>query len=121
MDMPAGTSLDKMTEVTQNVEKLLKKHPDVTLVVSMVGDSSGQTNVASIYVRLVEKRYRKNHMTTNKFKDIVRLELASWFSFANPKTTDPMGNFGGLRPFNVNVIGSDIPTLNKFLQDLWQS
>lgn len=111
LDLPPGTSLERMDQVAKQIDEKLRAHKEVMTSLLTVGNSDGQSNVADFYVLLVGAKQRS--MNTSQFKDIMRNELKE-FSAANPvvKDIDMMG--GGWRPFNVNIVGSDLDQIEKY-------
>ncbi len=111
LDLPPGTSLGRMDEVAKQVDAKLRAHKEVKTAVLTVGNKDGQSNVAEFYIFLVGSKQRT--MNTSQFKDILREELKE-FSFANPvvKDIDMVG--GGQRPFNVNIVGTDLEEIEKY-------
>ena len=110
MDMPSGITLDGMTKVTQSIEALLRSHAEVASLITTIGTSRGESNLASIYVKLVPGKERA--YTTSRFKDVVR-DFMRPFAYANPKVKDVTGLSGGERAFAVNIIGPDMDQLQK--------
>lgn len=105
LDMPPGTSLEAMAELSLEVEKAIRETPGVKTTTLTVGNQQGEANVANFFVELVSAKERKQN--TSQFKDQIREKLKS-FSQANPtvKDVDMVGI--GMRPFNVNIIGNDL-------------
>jgi HAE1 family hydrophobic/amphiphilic exporter-1 len=118
IDMPAGTTLDKMTELTREVEQTFRKHPEVSSLITTVGNSTGDSNTARIYMKLVPRKQRA--MTTTAFKETVRNDLKK-YAYANPKVSDTAGmggGGGGNRAFTLNIIGNDMEALQKYTDKL---
>lgn len=108
MDAPAGTTLDGMADLAKDVEATLRQHKEVTSIITTLGNTNGESNLADFYVKLVPRKERS--MTTSDFKEIVRKDMAK-FSYANPMVKDATGMAGGggsNRGFNVNIIGPDL-------------
>jgi HAE1 family hydrophobic/amphiphilic exporter-1 len=105
LDMPPGTSLEKMRDRALAVDQILRKHPEVVNSVLTVGNSQGEKNKASFFVSLIP--FDKRNFTTSDFKAIMRTELKD-FKDANPAVTDvDYGGFGS-RPFTLNIVGQDL-------------
>ncbi len=104
LDMAPGTSLEKMADVAHQVDETIRKNPEVVNVVSIIGNTDGESNVAELYVELVPRKERK--INTSDFKDVLRAQFKP-FEMANPKVKD-VDMVGGGRPFNVVISGSDI-------------
>jgi HAE1 family hydrophobic/amphiphilic exporter-1 len=117
LDLPPGTSLQEMSRVSLEVDKIIRLHPEAFVSVLTVGSKQGEANKATFYVRLVPAKNRKTN--TIKMKDIIRKELES-FSFANPRVGDFDQVGAGQRPFNVNIIGNDEAVLEKISTQIFQ-
>ena len=117
LDLPPGTNLTKMDEVARSVDDLIRKHPEVEASLLTVGSREGVPNVAEFYVHLVPAK--KRNKNTSALKELIREELKA-FSFANPvvKDYDPVG--AGMRPFNVNIVGSDLDEVTKVARALFE-
>lgn len=115
LDLPPGTSLSRMDEVARQVDEVVRKHPEIELTQLTVGNREGASNVADFYVRLVPSKQRK--LNTSAVKEQVREDLKS-FAHANPvvKDFDMIG--AGFRPFNVNIVGSDLNEVARVSQEL---
>jgi HAE1 family hydrophobic/amphiphilic exporter-1 len=111
LDLPPGTSLQKMSEVAEQVDQVIRKNPEVEITALTIGDRDGSSNVAEEYVHLVPSKDRK--INTIQMKDRIREQLAR-FASANPKVKDfdPVG--AGMRPFNLNLVGADQKQLEAF-------
>lgn len=105
LDMPPGTSLAAMSETALKVDEVIRNNPEVKATTLRVGNEQGEANVANFFVELIPDE--KRNVNTSQFKDVIRNQLKE-FSFANPtvKDVDIVGI--GMRPFNVNIIGSDL-------------
>lgn len=115
IEMPPGTSLDGMAEEAQKIDAALRKNPEVLTSVMFVGGQTGQSNVASFFVNMVPSKQRK--INTTDFKERVRSQLKE-FAYARPivKDVDMMG--GGMRPFTINIIGTDLKKLEEVSNEL---
>ena len=115
LDLPPGTSLAKMNAVANEVDAVIRKHPEVETSLLTVGNREGSSNVAEFYIHLVPSK--KRSINTSVAKDLIREDLKA-YAFANPvvKDIDMVG--GGWRPFNVNIVGSDLDEVAKVSQQL---
>ncbi|OQW46933.1 MAG: hypothetical protein A4S09_03230 [Proteobacteria bacterium SG_bin7] len=111
LDLPPGTSLDKMSEVAAQADQIIRKHKEIDVSQVTVGSREGEPNFTDIYVHLVPMKMRS--LRTNEVKDKLRDDLKV-LAFANPKVKDydPVG--GGMRPFAVNITGTDQKELEKY-------
>ncbi|WP_413287538.1 efflux RND transporter permease subunit [Bdellovibrio sp. HCB337] len=110
LDLPPGTSLDKMDRVAKEVDDLVRKEKEVLQTVLAVGSSNGESNKASIFVEMVPAKKRK--LNTSEFKAMVREKLKP-YAYANPVVKDQDKVGGGARPFTLNIVGSDQAQLEK--------
>jgi HAE1 family hydrophobic/amphiphilic exporter-1 len=110
LDLPPGASLEAMDEVAHQVEEVIRKNPEVKVCLRSVGAKDGQPNVADFFVELVPRSERT--MNTSTFKEMIRSQLKP-FAFANPVIKDIDLVAGGLRPFNVNIVGRDMKQLEE--------
>lgn len=110
LDLPPGTSLDKMNQVASEIDRLLRQQPEIKQTVLTVGNSAGEFNKASIFVEMVPSHDRK--LNTSEFKADVRDKLKP-FAFANPVVKDQDKVGGGQRPFTLNIVGLDQEILER--------
>ncbi|MGE4233515.1 MAG: efflux RND transporter permease subunit [Bacteriovoracia bacterium] len=108
LDMPPGTSLDKMHQVTSEVESVLRKNKEIKKTIMIVGGRDAEANTAQIIIEMIPSKERK--ITTTQFKDIVRSQLKP-FAYAIPTVQDINMIGNGQRPFNLNIIGTDMDEL----------
>lgn len=124
-DLPSRTSLHETERVALQVNKLIRKHPEVAVSVFIVGSKQGEANKSTFYVRLVPVKSRKVNAIV--MKETPRNELKP-FAYANGQVSD-FDQFGaGQRPFNLNILGSDEKELERVftvifekLQKEWES
>ena len=117
IDMPPGTSLDKMNEVAKLVDEKVRTNPEIRISALTVGSRDGEVNVAELYVNLVPTKQRK--MNTSQMKERLREQLKE-FAYATPlvKDYDPVA--AGQRPFAMNIIGTDRKALEEFSAKFYQ-
>ncbi len=117
LDLPPGTPLNRMAEVSARVDEVIRKNPEVAISVQIVGSREGESNVASFYVGMVPASARK--VNTTALKARLREQLQE-FSFANPKVKDVDMVAAGQRPFNVNIVGQDLAQVEKYATALFE-
>jgi HAE1 family hydrophobic/amphiphilic exporter-1 len=117
IDLPPGTNLDAMAKLAGEVDKVIRANPEVELAVVTVGGRDGSPNVADMYVKLVPFKNRK--LNTSQFKDKLRGQLKP-FAHANPTVKDYDAVAAGMRPFNVNIVGSDQKELERIATAFFQ-
>lgn len=110
LSMPPGTSLEKMTEVGQKVDDIIRSNPEVEISALMVGSGDGEASTSNTYVKLIP--YKKRDLNTSGVKEKVREQLKE-FAYATPTVKDYDAVGGGLRPFNVNIVGTDQKQLEE--------
>lgn len=117
LDMPPGTNLNEMSEVAHKVDAIVRANPEVKSSVLMVGSRDLESNVATFFIELVNAKQRK--VNTTQFKDRLREQLKP-FAFANPTVKDVDMVGAGARPFNVNLIGSDLAVVEEAANIVFQ-
>jgi HAE1 family hydrophobic/amphiphilic exporter-1 len=116
IDMPPGTSLDKMTDLSREIDDLIRSQKEVVVSALTIGSVvGGESNKASYYVKLVPSRQRKG--STSDFKERIRSMLKK-YSYANPIVKDYDAVSGGQRPFNLNIMGTDMKVLDEYTTKL---
>lgn len=110
IQLPPGTSLDHTAEVASKIDEVIRKNKEVIVSAFTVGSRDGDASVAEAYVKLVP--FAQRTMNTGDFKDMVRAQLKE-FEFANPKVKDFDAIGGGMRPFTVNIVGTDQKEIEK--------
>lgn len=110
LDLPPGTSLEKMDKVANEIDQLLRQQKEIKQTVLTVGNVSGESNIASVFVEMVPSSQRK--INTSDFKAKIR-EMLKPYVYANPVVKDQDRTGGGQRPFNLYLVGSDQTELEK--------
>ena len=117
LDMAPGTNLNEMAEVSRKVDEVIRSNKEVKSSVLMVGSRDLESNVATFFIELVPAKERS--VNTTQFKDRIRNQLKE-FAFANPTVKDVDTVGAGSRPFNVNIIGSDLSVVEEVGDKLFQ-
>ncbi|MCX6117470.1 MAG: efflux RND transporter permease subunit [Proteobacteria bacterium] len=117
LDLPPGTSLERMNEVSLQVDSVIRARPEVAVSLLTVGNREGQSNKAEFYISLVSSK--KRSINTTQAKELIRADLKE-FKFANPVVKDIDGVGGGWRPFNVNIVGTDLDLIEKYSMQLFE-
>lgn len=110
LELPPGNSLEKMDRNVKEVDEFLRKFPEVKQTLVTVGNSSGESNKATIFVEMVNSHQRK--VTTSEFKTILREKLHP-FSELHPMVKDKDKVGAGARPFSLNISGSNQEVLER--------
>lgn len=111
LQLPPGASLEAMNEAAMNVDRIVRQNKEVALSTLTVGGKFGESNEASIYVRLLP--FAKRSVSTTEVKDRVRAQLAS-VKDGQPmvQAFDPFGG-GADRPIMVNIVGDNLDQLRQ--------
>lgn len=117
LDMPPGTTLSAMTQLAQKVDETIRSNKEISVTVLTTGNRDGESNVAEVFAQLVPSKERNKN--TNAVKDMVREQLRE-FDYANPKVKDFDAVGGGQRPFQVNIIGDDLDTLEDYSRKVFE-
>lgn len=118
LELPPGSTLDKMTELMLKVEAEIKKNPVVDLTLTTVGDTNGKSYVGEVYVKLVA--FGKRSKTTTQLKAEIRDVMQRDYAFAKPKVKDVDFVGAGQRPFVVNIIGQDLEKVRGVAKELYE-
>lgn len=110
LDLPPGTSLQRMDTVAREIEQVLREQKEIKQTVLTVGSANGEFNKAALFIEMVPSRDRR--VNTSEFKAQMR-ELLKPFSYANPVVKDQDKTGGGQRPFNLNIVGTNQEQLEK--------
>lgn len=109
LDMKPGTSIEGMAAMAAKVDEVIRSNKEVQYSIQMIGLNS-KPNTASFTIILVPSKQREGNTTF--YKDKVRQQLAQ-FKEANPIVGDINGVGSAERPFNVNIVGSDLKQLEE--------
>ncbi|MEZ4815947.1 MAG: efflux RND transporter permease subunit [Bdellovibrionota bacterium] len=115
LELAPGTSLERMTEVSLEADKILAGLPEVKDRVLSIGGDKGTQN-AEFYVNMVPRKERS--MNTTQFKDALRKKLEP-LAFAKPLVRDIDIIGAGLRPFNLYIVGPDLADIQKVADQVY--
>jgi hydrophobic/amphiphilic exporter-1 (mainly G- bacteria), HAE1 family len=116
VEMPPGTSLEGLSTVSQKVDEKIRSNKEVLYSIQMLG-SSGKPNAGTFFITLVPSKERE--VNTTGMKNRLREQLKT-FKDANPIISDINGVGSGERPFNLNVIGSDLKLLEEISMKVYE-
>lgn len=116
IEMPPGTSLQKTSDLTSQIDAVLRQEKAVLLTSAVVGSRNQEPNIAKIYVRLVPSSERKTK--TSEFKNAFRQRLDEFRKNAIINVGDYDAIGGGQRPFNLIITGDDLDKLSNYVQKL---
>lgn len=111
---PAGTSLDKMYQMIEPVEKIVLAIPEKDISYVTIG--SGGSNKASIGVKLVPSSQRSRSM--NQVMDDLRHDLAHVSDLKVVVSTSQGAGRGNSSPVQIAFRGAELDELNKLAQEL---
>lgn len=117
LDLPPGTSLEKMDRVSNEVDRIIRQQKEVQLSLLTVGNANGEANKATIFVEMVPSK--KRNLNTTAFKAVIREKLKP-FAEANPVVKDPDATGGGQRSFTLNISGTNAQELEKRAQEVFE-
>ncbi|OGS19520.1 MAG: hypothetical protein A3J83_02690 [Elusimicrobia bacterium RIFOXYA2_FULL_40_6] len=110
LEAKPGTSLNQMDKYAVQIDELLRKEKEIEMVSISVGNTNGESNVASLYVQMVPSNKRKR--STGDMKVYVRKLLDPYKEAMNPKVAD-VSMAGEDSPFFVILKGNDLETLSN--------
>ncbi|MDG0818252.1 efflux RND transporter permease subunit [Bdellovibrio svalbardensis] len=114
IETPVGSSLTATSAFTSEVEKIFDGDPAVDIVVSTIGTANNESNKASMFIRLVERKQRS--MTTTDYKESVRKKLQQFQDRAIAAVGDIDAVGSAQKPLNVNFTGQNLDELNAYVQ-----
>lgn len=114
IETPVGSSLTATSVLTAEVEKVFEGDPAVDIVVSTVGTANNESNKASMFIRLVERKNRS--MSTTDYKESTRKKLKNFEGRAIVAVGDIDAVGSGQKPLNVNFTGQNLEELNAYVQ-----
>jgi HAE1 family hydrophobic/amphiphilic exporter-1 len=117
LDLPPGTSLAAMDAMTKKIDGVIRGNREVELTSYSVGNQYGEANTADMYVHLIPAKART--LNTSQVKEKIREQLKE-YAEANPKVKDFDAVGGGMRPFNLNIIGTDQDLLEKHARGVFE-
>ena len=122
IELPKDASIEKTNQVTQQAEAFLSKKPEITQLITTVGQSSGDFGgtqatayKSEINVKLVERKEREDESSIYATK--VSRELAKFLVGAKVKTV-PISILGIAEnaPIDMVVMGSDLDSAMKYAE-----
>lgn len=118
VELPVGASLEATKKTVGEVEKLIEANPAIDLMSTVTGSSQGirQANLASIYLKLVERKDRNGSTgdVKQEFRELFeKTDLGAKLSVAD---IDIGG--GGDKPLNLNIFADDLDVLVAYTDKL---
>jgi len=113
---PAGTSIERMKELTLPLEEEILQMPEVRIAAMRLGGSRVPVNEGNIDIKLIPSSDRDRSMIDimdelrRKFGNVEELKVAV--------VSNQGGGRGDSRPVQVGLRGSDLELLTTYAQDL---
>ncbi len=113
MEMPAGTNIEHMDSIVQDVESRIKTIPELKRYYLTIGGESGMTatNEATMRITLKDNKTEGRIRTTQQIIDSLRVVFAdipdAYISLKSSSTTDMGGGQSGDVTFEVTGFESD--------------
>lgn len=117
LTLQPGDNLKAMDKVSTDVINTLLTIPEIKQALTIVGTRDGSTNKALFYVTLIDSNKRK--LNTSKVKKLVEEKLKP-FAFANPLVTEIDMVGAGMRPFNLNLSGTNFAKLDEISSKVFE-
>lgn len=117
MSLSSGVNLNKMSDVASKVDQIILKNKEVKTTVLTAGGRNGESNEATIFVKLVPSKERG--MSTASFKTHLSKQLEE-YKYARIKMLEPSGFGGPQQPIMLNIIGDkmdDVIAVSKALME----
>ena len=116
LEMEPGTNLNTMAALAQEIETQIRTNPEVEHTVAIVGGHMSDSNMTTMFVEMVPAKVRK--LNTTQFKNKVREQLSK-YAHARPIVKDIDMVMGNMRPFTINIKGSDLAELETYANQLF--
>jgi len=104
LEADPSTSLDQMEQYASTVDQMIRKEKDVELVSLTVGNINGESNVATMFVKMVPSKQRSR--STGDMKEYVRKMLMPYDKTLHPQVSD-ISMAGNEAPFNLMLTGDN--------------
>ncbi len=104
-----GSSLEQSSYICDLVEKDLRKHREVTTILTTIGGGNNPVTTANILVKLVNKKDR--NISDKELMDILRSDV-KFLPGANIGFQMPGGPGGSQKPVTLSIRGEDINKLS---------
>ena len=113
---PAGTSIERMKELTLPLEEEILQMPEVRIAAMRLGGSRVPINEGNIDVKLISSSDRDRSMID--IMDELRRIFGNVEELKVAVVSDQGGGRGDSRPVQVGLRGSDLELLTTYAQDL---
>ncbi|MCX5778315.1 MAG: efflux RND transporter permease subunit [Elusimicrobia bacterium] len=117
MEAVPGTSLQQMDVYSLYIDTLLRKEKDIELILVNVGNVNGESNVASLFIKMIPSNQRTRG--TSEMKEYVRKIVAPYAEKNNVKIiASDISMAGNDQPFNLLLSGENLEQLDAVAQNL---
>ena len=123
IELTSGTNLSTTNRIATQIDEMLHKRNDIDFTLASSGGAAlKDSNIASIFVRLVDKKNRK--LTTKEVREEVRLEIEKIKEISSFGVTDSDNVGGGgvskknTGVFAINIAGPDLEELKELAFNL---
>ena len=115
LEADPGTSLSQMESVSTEIDSLIRKEKDVELVQLTVGNVNGESNTASLFVKMTP--YRTRTRSTSELKAYLRDKLAPYAGRLKVAVND-ISMAGDASPFQLIITGENLQELSDLADKL---
>ena len=116
LESAPGTSLSEMNRYTLEIESLIRKEKDVDYILSIAGNNEGESNRASLFVKMVPFDQRRR--STTQMKDYIRKMLLSYKNDLRVNVDDIQLGGGEDKPFMLLIMGQDLDQISRVASEL---
>jgi HAE1 family hydrophobic/amphiphilic exporter-1 len=117
IELTPGTNIQALSEEAEKIDKIIRQNKEIATSVMFLGGREGESNVGQFFIQMIPSKERK--LTTTQLKDKIREQLRP-FAYANPIVKDIDAVGGGMRPFNVNLIGNNLDEIEDIGKKLFE-
>jgi len=116
MELEPGASLERTSDLALRIEKIVRDNPAILHTSVLIGNRNKESNVASIYARLVESKLRTQNTFAVKAQMRERMKAFQTEGTINVQDFDFVG--GGQRPFVLVLSGDNLDKLTEYSGNL---
>jgi multidrug efflux pump subunit AcrB len=115
LEADPGTSLDQMGKMSTEIDSLIRREKDVELVQLTVGNANGESNVASLFVKMTP--YQTRTRSTSDLKAYLRTKLLPYSDRLKVSVND-ISMAGDAYPFELLLTGENLQELSDIADRL---
>ena len=109
MEASPSISLSEMNKYVTLIDERLRQEKDVELIATTIGNSNGESNVASLFIKMVPTEQRKR--STAEMKVFCRKLLEPYEETLHPAVNDLSMAGGSEAPFSMLITGENVEEL----------